>query len=65
MQRMAGECSDTPLPSACSEVSLTGMEPMDRCEVDEMDGSVSGETSVMWGSQLSRGLPDNPREMES
>lgn len=62
MQRMAGECSDTPLPSACSEVSLTDM---DRCEGDEMDGSVSGKTSVMWGSQLSRGLPDNPREMES
>lgn len=23
-------CSDTPLPSACSEVSLIGVEPIDR-----------------------------------
>lgn len=65
MQRMAGGCSDNPLPSACSEVSLTDVEPMDRCEGDEMDGSVSRKTSVIWRSQLSSGLPDNPGEIES
>lgn len=56
MQRMAGGCSDTPLPSACSEVSLTGMEPMDRCEGNEMDWKRKRKDICNVGVSVKQGL---------
>lgn len=34
--------------SACLEVFLADVDPMDRCEDDGMNGNVSRSSSVMW-----------------